>query len=130
MTKTKQIFELSAPYNNQFQGVSMRALFVCSAGILRSPTAATVAAKLGFNARSCGSDIECALVPVSANLIFWATRIYFLNRENYNETLLVFKDQTLTLEELQDKAVVWNIEDQFNFMDPVLVAEIERLLTT
>ena len=54
-TKTEEIFELSAPYNNPYQGTDKKLLFVCSAGLLRSATAANLFAKKGYNTRGCGS---------------------------------------------------------------------------
>ncbi len=37
-TKNAEIFKTTAPYNNYSQGSAPRWLFVCSAGLLRSPT--------------------------------------------------------------------------------------------
>jgi hypothetical protein len=46
MNKTNEI-KLSCPYNNPYQGEYFKALFVCSAGLLRSATAANLFAKKG-----------------------------------------------------------------------------------
>ena len=69
MTKTESIFKLTAPYDNEYQGDSKRIVCVCSVGILRSPTLANILIKQGYNVRACGSCIELALIPLSANLI-------------------------------------------------------------
>lgn len=128
-TKTELIFELTNPYNNPFQGNDSRFLFVCSVGLLRSPTAANVAIKLGYNARSCGSDHELSLIPISVNLIYWADVIFFINQENYNETLKNFRlEDADTIIELNSKAVVWDIPDNYEYNHPELIELITNLL--
>lgn len=127
LTKTDQIFQTTSPYANIYQGDATRALFVCSAGLLRSATAATVGSQLGLNTRACGSE-EYALVPLSANLINWAKWIYFVNPYNYNSALKTFaSDEDLT-DLIFTKAVVWDIPDDYNYMDPKLVDMIMQLL--
>lgn len=127
-TKTDDIFRLTAPYSNRYQGPSRRLLFVCSAGMLRSPTAAAVAINLGHNARSCGSYVEQALIPISLNLIFWADWIFFLNEVNYEESMETFREFPGARTELKAKSVVWNIPDEFEYMDEGLQGEVETLL--
>lgn len=119
-TKNDAIFKTNAPYANQYQGNAPRWLFVCSAGLLRSPTGAALAIGYGINARSCGSNFNYALVPCSANLINWADKIIYVNRENLwqlEENFLGHKD---LLEQLESKAIVLNIPDNFEYMDPQL----------
>ena len=126
-TKTEEIFKLSAPYKNPYQGDSERLLFVCSAGILRSATSATIAAKMGYNARSCGTA-EYALIPLSVNLIFWADHIFFVNEENFKAALKIgFEDSVI--ETMGEKTTVWNIKDVYDYMEPRLVEVIESKLS-
>lgn len=127
MTKTQQIFELSCPFDNEFQGVASRYLFVCSAGLLRSPTAAAVATSLGYNARSCGSA-HYALVPLSVNLIEWANRIFFVNEENYLAALDTFVGMPEYEEMLLNKSTCWDIEDIYNYGDYGLKQQVVELL--
>lgn len=122
-TKTFDIFQLTAPYNNHSQGSFKRLLFVCSVGMLRSPTSAAIAIKLGANARSCGS-CNLALIPLSSNLVHWADWIVFMNRENYLESVIRF-DSTEICELIKDKAVIWNIPDNYNYMEDGLVYILE-----
>lgn len=62
--------------NNPYQGEAKKVLCVCSAGLLRSPTAANVLHKeLGYNTRCCGIDIDHALVPIDEVLVKWADEI-------------------------------------------------------
>lgn len=126
-TKTEEIFQVSAPYDNAYQGSHIRALFVCSAGLLRSPTAAVMGAQHGMNTRSCGSEAY-ALIPLSANLIEWANVIYFVNPYNYESAVINFSRDPYLQELIKKRAIVWDIPDNFNYMDPALIEVINKLL--
>lgn len=126
-TLNNQIFQLTAPYNNPYQGNDPRWLFVCSAGLLRSPTAAAIAIKRGMNARACGSNPDYALIPLSANLIMWADRIFFVNEENYEQALQTFEG-TKYYQSLVAKATVWNLPDVYPYGNEELVELIEQNL--
>lgn len=124
MTKTEEIFKSNGcPYNNHSQGNDLRVVFVCSAGLLRSPSAARIAGEYGINARSAGSHLHYALIPLSANLIKWANWIVFMNPENEFEITMKIPDADL-LQALRNKSIVWNIEDTYNHMEEGL----ERVL--
>jgi len=125
-TKNAEIFKTTAPYNNYSQGSAPRWLFVCSAGLLRSPTGAALAVRKGLNARSCGSAIDYALIPISANLIMWADKIIFVNEENYHECLDLFKDYQMLHNILTLRSLVLDIPDIYNFNESDLIIEFER----
>jgi predicted protein tyrosine phosphatase len=125
-TKNAEIFKTTAPYNNYSQGSAPRWLFVCSAGLLRSPTGAALAIRKGLNARSCGSAIDYALIPISANLIMWADKIIFVNEENYHECLDLFKDHQMLHNILTLRSLVLDIPDIYNFNESDLIIEFER----
>jgi predicted protein tyrosine phosphatase len=125
-TKNAEIFKTTAPYNNYSQGSAPRWLFVCSAGLLRSPTGAALAVRKGLNARSCGSAIDYALIPISANLIMWADKIVFVNEENYHECLELFKDHQMLHNILTLRSLVLDIPDIYNFNESDLIIEFER----
>lgn len=125
-TLTAKIFELSAPYNNPYQSSRKRWLFVCSAGLLRSPTGAAVATEMGVNARSCGSS-SYALIPLSVNLIMWAQKIFFVNKENYIDAKIEFEGSAYEYD-LDEKAVVLDILDIYHAYDPKLVAMFQEEL--
>lgn len=127
-TKNAAIFKTTAPYRNPYQGSSDRWLFVCSAGLLRSPTGATMAAQRGINARSCGSNFNYALVPCSANLIAWAERIIFVNPENLEQLEYNFLEHQHLLDQIEEKATVLNIPDNYEYMDPQLQKHFEDQL--
>ena len=127
-TKNAEIFCTNAPYNNPYQGSSDRWLFVCSAGLLRSPTGAAVAIKHGINARSCGSDFNYALIPCSANLITWADKIIFVNEQNLVQLEYNYIGHDYLLSMIERKQIVLNIPDNFEYMDPYLVNVFEANL--
>lgn len=132
-TFTTNMFNPGNNYANEYQGSAKRALFVCSAGLLRSPTAAKVAAtELGWNTRSCGSHQEYSLIPLTGRLIHWADVIYFVNQENYDramETFSVEEDMFNNGALMASKAVVWDIPDQYQYNHPDLVETIKKLLS-
>ncbi len=119
MTKTAQIFRSDCPYDNLNQTKAKRLLFVCSVGMLRSPTCQVAASHLGYNARACGSAVHIALIPLSVNLINWAHRIIFMNRENFNESLDTFNSVDYHTD-IIEKGEVWNIADTYDWGDNVL----------
>ena len=125
-TKNAEIFNTTAPYNNYNQGSDPRWLFVCSAGLLRSPTGAALAIRKGVNARSCGSAVDYALIPISANLIMWAHKIVFVSEENYHEALELFKDHQMLSHLIVVRSLVLDIPDVYNFNDPDLIIEFEK----
>jgi predicted protein tyrosine phosphatase len=127
-TKNAAIFETTAPYNNPYQGSSDRWLFVCSAGLLRSPTGAALAVKRGINARSCGSNFNYALIPCSANLIVWADKIIFVNQENLEQLEDNYVGLDYLLEQIEQKAIVLNIPDNYEYMDSRLQEHFETQL--
>jgi predicted protein tyrosine phosphatase len=127
-TKNAAIFKTTAPYNNPYQGSNNRWLFVCSAGLLRSPTGAALAVKRGINARSCGSNFNYALIPCSANLIAWADKIIFVNQENLEQLEDNYVGLNYLLSQIEQKAIVLNIPDNYEYMEPRLQEHFENQL--
>src|SRR3954468_475093 len=66
-----------ANITNKYQGSTKKVLCVCSAGLLRSPTAAVVLSSdpYNFNTRCCGVGIDYALIPYDDALHAWADEI-------------------------------------------------------
>lgn len=126
LTRTELIELNSCPFNNEAQGRYLRVLFVCSAGLLRSPTAAKVAGEFNINARAAGSLQHIALIPVSAKLIIWAEKLVFMNKENLYQTLEVFKDYPNFIESINEKSITWDIEDYFDYNDKILQSVIRE----
>ena len=80
-TMNEIIFSTKSPWDNPYQGKDKKVVFVYSAGILRSATAARLYAGK-YNTRACGSE-EYTLIKLSDDLVCWADQIVFVNEENY-----------------------------------------------
>lgn len=114
ITKTEAIFTSKSPYQNAFQGPDKRVLFICSAGILRSATAARIYAKK-YNTRAAGSE-RYALIPVTEELLLWADEAVFVNEYNHYSVTRKFD-----LDTFDCKIKVLNIPDDYEHMDPQLI---------
>ena len=108
--------------SNKYQGKYKRVLCVCSAGILRSPTAAWVLSQepYNFNTRACGITEEFALVPIDEVLVHWSDQIVCMD-ENQAAGVREFFD-----EDDDTPIVVLNIDDVYGYRDPDLIEEIKR----
>lgn len=111
--------EMNRKYNarNPYQGKYKHVLCVCSAGLLRSPTAAWVLSNepYGFNTRAAGIDVGHALIPVDDVLIEWADEIVCM--DIYQQKLL--KEKT-------DKPVYnLRVGDNFEYRDKGLCKMIQ-----
>src|SRR5690242_3223535 len=81
-----------ANVHNFYQGSSLKVLFLCSAGLLRSATAAHVfsAEPYNWNTRSAGVSIEYALNPVNEALLEWADAVYCMESSHLNALQNIF----------------------------------------
>lgn len=104
--------------HNPYQGKSKRVLTICSAGLLRSPTAAWVLSNepWSFNTRSCGYNDEYALILVDQVLLEWADEIVVMDeiQQFHVNNMLSRFDYDKPVHNL-------NIEDDYSFRDPELV---------
>lgn len=116
---TEAIFTSKSPYQNAYQGKDKRVLFVCSAGILRSATAARLYAKK-YNTRAAGSAVY-ALIPVTNELLLWADEVVFVNDENYRSVKNKFD-----LDDFPCKIKCLDIPDQYEHMHPELIKHFEQ----
>lgn len=106
---------------NPYQGSSPRALFVCTGGILRSPTCAHYTHRvLGWNTRSAGTRDD-AIPQVSAHLVVWAQKIFCLEESHAAELLQMFPHHD------QTKIRVLGIPDTFDYMDAKLLKHLEQI---
>ena len=106
--------------DNPYQGTHKKVLFVCSAGILRSATAARMYAHR-YNTRCAGTGLEYALVPLSERLMDWADEIVFVHQWNYDNAAFSFN-----LTPYKDYITVLNIPDQHEHMAEDLIKEFEE----
>lgn len=105
---------------NPHQGKALKALCVCSAGLLRSPTIAKYLTSLGYNTRACGTSQDYALIPITEALIKWADEIHVVSKEEPIVTSLV---KGL---ELDTPIISLDISDSYGTFDPELEAMIEE----
>jgi predicted protein tyrosine phosphatase len=108
---------------NNAQGTSKRVLCVCSAGLLRSPTAANVLHQhLGYNTRAAGC-YDYALIPLSTALVEWAQEIVCMEEEHKQSLIWQWEDAG---EEgaCLPPIVVLNIGDYHNYGTEKLSVEI------
>lgn len=117
MSEINRIYTAGNPYQKDYK----RVLCVCSAGILRSPTAAWVLSQdpYNFNTRSAGAVDDYALIRVDRALIAWADEIVFM--EEHHQLMVSTKF------DLNEKAIqVLRIGDEFAYRDPGLIQLIKE----
>lgn len=100
---------------NPYQGKDKKVLFVCSAGILRSATAARIYGRK-YNTRCAGTGLGFALIPLTDVLLDWADEIVFVHPSNYDQAAFHFD-----LIAHRDKIKVLEIPDEHEHMAPQLV---------
>lgn len=112
---------------NPYQGPEKRVLCLCSAGLLRSATVATVLQnKYNYNTRNAGVA-DYALIPVSTALLEWADEIICVEQEVdvqlmndiqllINQGLWVEED----IDEIRRKTITLNIPDIYERMNTTL----------
>ena len=106
---------------NHYQGTRKRILCVCSAGLLRSPTAAFILSNepFNFNTRACGITEEYALIPITETLVYWADEIICMN-ETHKNIVLSF-DKNKIVHNLE-------VEDNYEFRQPELIVIMDSKL--
>lgn len=106
--------------SNKYQGRYKRVLCVCSAGLLRSPTAAWVLSNepYNFNTRAAGLAKEFALVPVDEVLLTWADEIVVFEAKQAEQIRSALVDET--------PIIVLGILDNFRYRDEELVSLIRK----
>jgi len=110
--------------SSDFQGDYKRVLCLCSAGMLRSPTAAVVLSQkpYNFNTRSAGLNPNYALNVVDSVLISWADEIVVMEPEMLDEIRRSF----IGVLGSNKRIVCLNIPDRFSYRDADLMAMIRQ----
>jgi len=110
--------------SNPHQGAFKRVLCVCSAGLLRSPTAAVVLSQkpFNFNTRAAGIVPDYALVSVDAVLLNWADEIVCMTEEQQQDLEILL----MTGYPKKPKVICLNIPDNFAYRDPELMKMIKE----
>ena len=102
--------------SNPHQGKAKKVLCVCSAGLLRSPTAANVLHEaFGYNTRAAGVNKEYALIPVEEGLLVWADEVVCMEQEHADYINMTFGYEECT---------VLGIIDMYAYMDEYLQRQI------
>ncbi len=106
--------------SNKYQGKYKRVLCVCSAGLLRSPTAALVLSQepYNFNTRAAGLEEEFALIPVDRVLLEWADEIVVMNAKQAEEIRGKMEEEK--------PIVVLGLPDSYAYRDPELIRLIRE----
>lgn len=105
--------------HNMYQGNTKKVLCVCSAGLLRSPTAANVLhAEYGYNTRAAGISKEFALILLDEVLVEWADEIVFMAKEHYDYAIEMYP-------QILDKDTkVLGVPDRYRYM----ATELQNLI--
>ena len=111
---------------NRFQGQYKRVLCVCSAGLLRSPTAAWVLSQdpFNFNTRAVGISQEYALIPIESVHIHWADEIVTLESSHTQIVQKLIKD--IGFFDSAPKIIQLDIPDDYAYRDPTLIELIKN----
>ena len=94
-----------------------RVLCVCSANMLRSPTAQVVlgSAPYNFDTRSAGT-MRMSVVPLTRALVQWADEIICMEKQHRARVLQLGTNEELT----KAKTFVLDIPDTYDYRDPAL----------
>lgn len=104
-------------YNNPYQGTYPRVLFVCTAGMLRSATAAWLFSGEPYNCNTrCAGIDRKALIRVESPLIWWAHKIYCMERIHAD-----WVEENFSSYDVQPRIVVLDIPDKFEYRSPKLI---------
>jgi len=121
MTLTDKIRQCTdGVIDNPYQGKDKKVLFVCSAGILRSATAARIYAHK-YNTRCAGTGLDYALVPLSEKLMDWADEIVFVNEMNYGQACYDFD-----MKKYNGFVKILDIPDEHEHKAPELIKAFEE----
>ena len=94
----------------------MKLLFVCSANMLRSPTAEAVFSRYeGIEASSAGTNSD-AETPVSADLVEWADVVIAMEQHHAQ-----FLQERFGYLLRRRRVAVLGISDRYDFMEPALI---------
>ncbi len=115
-----------AVVNNPYQGKYKKVLCVCSAGCLRSPTAALVLSQepFNFNTRCAGINDGIAIIKVDDVLLAWADEIVCMDEYQQSRIHLYLAEFKWSL---PAKLIInLNIGDIYSYRDPELMKLIKE----
>ena len=105
--------------SNPFQGKYKKVLCVCSAGLLRSPTAALVLSQepYNYNTRAVGLESDFALIPLDRVHLEWADEIVCMTRDQEQDLLQMKSNKPIKC---------LGITDSYAYRDPELIELIKE----
>lgn len=105
---------------NSYQTDIKKVLCICSAGLLRSPTAALVLSQppYNYNTRAAGISDEYALIPVDKVLLHWADEIVCVEQSITNQLLEKF--------DVKKPITTLSIPDMYEYRHPLLMEIIKK----
>ncbi len=112
---------------NAYQGNHKKVLCVCSAGCLRSPTAAHILSSppFNFNTRAVGLSREYAIVPISDALIMWADLILVMEEDQQRQVNAMQQDLFRNFDSMYEydykQVINLDIPDEYDYRNPQLV---------
>ena len=118
-------FNRLANSGNPYQGDAVKALCICSAGLLRSPSIAKFLTEKGYNTRCVGTSSEYALIPLDDVLLNWADEIHVV-KEQHQSTLEAIDAVKAQGGVFKKDIYVYDIPDEYRTFDPTLMALIEE----
>ena len=109
--------------DNSHQGNLKKVLCVCSAGLLRSPTAALILSTdpFNFNTRSAGIEDSYALIVVDIVLLTWADEIICMDKNQARRINKMIADAPYGTFLEADKIHVLDCPDNFGYRNPQLM---------
>jgi protein-tyrosine phosphatase len=98
----------------------MNILFVCSRNQWRSPTAEAIYKnRSDLNVKSAGTS-SSAKIKLSAKIILWSDLIFVMEKKHKQKMIQYFPTETD-----DKKIIILDVPDEYQFMDPELIEEIE-----
>ena len=111
--------------DNLYQGDYKRVLCVCSAGILRSATAAVVLSRppFNFNTRAVGVEYY-ALIPITEPLLYWAQEIVCMTKKQEEKVQKILLGSSA-----RKKIICLDIKDSYEYREKALEVLIKERYT-
>lgn len=107
---------------NPYQGDYKKVLCVCSAGLLRSPTTASVLnQEFNYNTRAAGLTEDYALIYVDDALLLWADQVVCMETYQYHDLEGRLKELGITRD-----LICLKVPDNYAYNDPKLREIIKR----
>lgn len=111
---------------NPYQGLYKKVLFICSAGVLRSATAAAIFCQppYNFNTRCAGVE-HYALIPINDALLVWADEIVCMTQAHKSKLEAHINEVNHRLG-IKAQIKCLNVPDEFPYRDADLIILLKQ----